>query len=91
VIGGYIEMLLQILMTDYTILSFTEEEVIYDINRKVLAGPIPFKPKAYLAMWYGMTKTLVNCEWALWEEMGDGIAPETLRIKIARTINKRSL
>jgi hypothetical protein len=36
-------------------------------------------------MWYGMAKTLINAQWALWEED----SPEgKLRIKIAKRIDK---
>jgi hypothetical protein len=91
VLGGYIEMQLQIMMMDYKIVAFDGDEVIYDIKRSAFERYIPMYSTAYLAMWYGMVKTLVNCEWALWEEEGDGFADDTLRIKIARKIDKRSL
>ena len=42
-------------------------------------------PEAHVSMWYGMSKTLINAQWALWEED----SPEgKLRIKIAKRIDK---
>ena len=42
-------------------------------------------PEAHVAMWYGMSKTLINAQWSCWEED----SPERkLRIKIAKKIDK---
>lgn len=42
---------------------------------------------AHVAYWYGMTKTLVNAQWSLWEEP-DNTPDDKLRIKIAKKIDK---
>ena len=42
-------------------------------------------PEAHLAMWYGMSKTLINAQWSCWEENSP---PKKMRIKIAKKIDK---
>lgn len=89
VLGGYIEVLLQIIRCPYEIVAFNENEVIYDIDRKYFnrkqRGGLT---TAYTALWYGMVKTLVSPEWSLWEET-EGIDTEkTYRIKVAMKIDK---
>lgn len=87
VMGAYIEVLLQIAMTEYQVLSFNKDEVVYDINRAQFARRSPNLVKAYLAWWYGMSKTLVGSRWACWEIRED-VAEDRLRIKIAKKIDK---
>jgi hypothetical protein len=38
-------------------------------------------------MWYGMSKTLIGSQWALWRET-ENIPEEKLRLKIAKKIDK---
>jgi hypothetical protein len=90
VLGGYIEMILQSILADYKVLSFNEEEVVYDIARSGIERRNAFPPMlttAYLAMWYGMSKTLVGSQWSLWQET-EGVPQETVRVKIAKKIDK---
>lgn len=87
ILGAYIEVLLQIALNDYKILSFNKDEVVYDIDRKQFERREPMLIKAYLAMWYGMSKTLVGSGWSCWRET-EGVPEETLRIKIAKKIDK---
>ena len=86
VLGGYIEMILQSVLTPYEIVAFNSEEVIYDINRKAFNRGLQELTTAYTAMWYGMVKTLVSPEWHVWEEK-EGVPEETFRIKIARKVD----
>lgn len=85
-IGGHIEVVLQSLLIPYEVEAFNEEEVIYVIDRnKLCIGRAPRMDDAHVAYWYGMTKTLVNAQWSLWEED----SPEgKLRIRIAKKIDK---
>ncbi|MBF7097694.1 hypothetical protein [Alkalibacter mobilis] len=87
--GAHIEMILKCLRISYEIESFNKEEVIYVIDRNALANNMPKMVNAYISTWYGMTKTLVNAQWALWEEV-DNTPGEKLRIKIAKRIDKFS-
>lgn len=87
VMGGHIELFLQCMRTPYEIEAFNAEEVIYVIDRTDLANGMPKLIIAYLSLWYGMTKTLVNAQWSLAEEAGD-TPPEKLRIRIAKKIDK---
>ncbi len=87
VLGGYIEVILQILLADYTILAFNKDEVIYDITLAGLERRYPMLTTAYLALWYGMSKTLIGSEWSLWRET-EGVPGEILRLKIAKKIDK---
>jgi len=86
VMGGHIEVLLQSLMVPYEIEAFNKDEVIYVINREQFEITGTKKvPECHVAYWYGMTKTLVNAQWSLWEED----SPKgKLRIKIAKKIDK---
>lgn len=89
VMGSYIEIYLQGRKAAYDIIAFNKDEVIYDIDTARFEGGYPLMKSAYIPMWYGMTKTLVNCQWALWEETED--VPEgKFRIKIAKKIDKRA-
>jgi hypothetical protein len=87
VMGGHIEMVLQSKMTPYKIEAFNQNEVIYVIDRGMLTVGAPRFDTAFVSYWYGMTKTLVNAQWSLWEEPGD-TTPDKLRIKIAKKIDK---
>ncbi len=83
--GGYLEMFLQSMHCEYTVEAFNAEEVIYVIDRAVLSNNLPRMVDAFVWFWYGMTKSLVNAQWSLWEED----SPEgKLRIKIAKKIDK---
>jgi hypothetical protein len=87
VMGGHIEMYLQSMRVPYEIEAFNKEEVVYVIDRGILTlGELKYSD-ALISYWYGMTKTLVNAQWSLWEEAGDTPA-EKLRIRIAKKIDK---
>lgn len=88
VAGASIEMYLQCAGMSYQIEEFNKDTVIYKIDRYPMAGLMPNMarvPVAYIAFWYGMTKSLVNAQWSLWEEGSDA---NTIRIKIAKKIDK---
>ena len=87
VLGAYIELLLQIARTEYKIIAFNKDEVIYDIDRVRFMRRSPMLIKAYNALFYGMCKTLVSPEWFCWEET-EGVEEGRWRIKIARKIDK---
>ncbi len=89
VMGAYIEVYLQAIKCKYDIIAFNKDEVIYDIDTaRFDLQTFPTLKMAYIPMWFGMTKSLINYKWSLWEEEG---APEGMfRIKIARKIDKRS-
>ncbi len=87
VMGAHIEMYLQSMAVDYEIEAFNAEEVIYVFDRAPLSYCGQKYVNALVSTWYGMTKTLVNAQWALWEEVGDTPA-EKIRIKIAKKIDK---
>ena len=87
-LGGYIEMMLQCCRVKYEIEAFNRDEVVYRIDRATLVWENSYLLNALVSMWYGMAKTLVGAMYACWEEPGDAPA-ETLRIKIARKIDKR--
>jgi hypothetical protein len=92
VLGGLIEVELQAMTVDYTVAAFNEKEVVIDINKAALErGGLGYDmaliSTAYVAMWYGMAKTLINAQWSLWRET-DGVPEDTLRIKIAKKIDK---
>lgn len=86
--GGYLEMFLQSMHIDYEIEAFNKEEVIYVIDPTVVYSSGFGSTKmmdAYIWFWYGMTKSLVNAQWSLWEED----SPEgKKRIKIAKKVDK---
>jgi hypothetical protein len=87
VMGGHIEVFLQSMRVPYEIEAFNKDEVVYVIDRGILTlGEMKFAD-ALVYYWYGMTKTLVNPQWSLWEEAGDTPA-DKLRIKIAKKIDK---
>jgi hypothetical protein len=85
VLGGYIEMYMQAKHAQYEIEAFNRDEVIYVIDRGAISSGHPKYLEALLSYWYGMSKTLINAQWALWEED----SPEDkVRIKIAKKIDK---
>ena len=85
--GAHIEMFLQAMNIPYTIEAFNKDEVIYQIDRTALSCYMGRMCMIYVSYWYGMTKTLVNAMWSLWEEP-EGAAENMLRIKIAKKIDK---
>jgi hypothetical protein len=85
VLGGYIEMHMQAKGAAYEVEAFNRNEVIYVADRKTLSSGQPKYLDALLRYWYGISKTLINTQWALWEED----SPEgRVRIKIAKKIDK---
>lgn len=83
--GGYLEMYLQSMTVSYEIEAFNKDEVIYVVDRGRLALGYETFIISLMAYWNGMTKTLVNAQWFLWEED----SPEgKLRIKIAKKVDK---
>jgi hypothetical protein len=92
VLGGLIEVELQSMLVRYTVAAFDEKEVIIDINRDDLErGGLGYDmaliTTAYLSLWYGMVKTLVNAQWSVWQET-EGVPESTVRVKIAKKIDK---
>ena len=85
--GAHIEMFLQAMKIPYEIEAFNKDEVIYQIDRTALSCYRGRMCLIYVSYWYGMTKTLVNAMWSLWEEP-EGVAENMLRIKIAKKIDK---
>lgn len=87
VIGGYIEIYLQARKAAYDIVAFNKDEVIYDIDEASFGLGNQYMKLLYIPLWYGMCKSMVNYQWALWEEKED--VPEgKFRIKIAKKIDK---
>ncbi|WKY43737.1 hypothetical protein Q5O14_14015 [Eubacteriaceae bacterium ES2] len=86
-LGGFIEVVLQTLLVEYTVIEFNENEVIYDLKLANLERRHPMLTHAYLSLWYGMCKTLVGTQWFAWRET-EGVSDETLRLKIAKKIDK---
>ena len=85
-LGALIEVQLQSLVCNYEVEAFNENEVILVIDRSGLEiTATKTVPEAHLYMWYGMAKTLINAQWACWEE--DSPARK-MRIKIAKKIDK---
>ena len=88
IMGGYLEMFWQSMHFNYTIEAFNKEECIYVLDPKELnscAFGSQRMATAYIWFWYGMTKSLVNAQWSLWEED----SPEgKLRLKIAKKVDK---
>lgn len=86
--GGYLEMFLQSMHCNYEVEAFNKEECIYVIDPEALNSCGFGSTKmmdAYIWFWYGMTKSLVNPQWSLWEEN----SPEgKKRIKIAKKVDK---
>lgn len=94
VLGGLIEVELQAMMVSYAVVEFNENEVIIDINkdgleRGGLGSDMSLITVAYMALWNGMVKTLVSARWSVWQEV-DGIPENTVRVKIAKKIDKFS-
>lgn len=89
ILGGHIEVYLQSAQCPYEVEAFNKDEVIYVIDRNAITcmGSQLKYADALVAFWYGMSKTLINAQWALWEEPGDTPA-DKLRIKIAKKIDK---
>lgn len=87
VLGAYIEVFLQATLVEYTVKAFDENEVILDVDLYGLERDFPLMTEAYISMWYGMCKTLVNTQWALWHET-EGVDDGILRLKIAKKIDK---
>lgn len=88
IMGGYLEMFWQCMHFNYTIEAFNKDECIYVLDPQEL-NSCGFGSQrmayAYVWFWYGMTKSLVNAQWSLWEED----SPEgKLRLKIAKKIDK---
>lgn len=87
IMGAHIEMYLQSMLSEYTIEAFNADEVIYIIDRTNLIFAGPKYVDALISTWYGMTKTLVNAQWSLWEE-AEGVEEDQLRIKISKKVDK---
>ncbi|MDD3220360.1 MAG: hypothetical protein PHC41_12960 [Lachnospiraceae bacterium] len=87
VMGGYLEMYFQAMGLEYTIEAFNKDEVQYVVDRNNLTVYNEKMADAFVAYWYGMTKTLVNAQWFLWEIKEDTPA-DKLRIRIAKKIDK---
>ena len=88
-LGGYIEVVLQTLRIPYEVEAFNKDEVIYLIDRDDIVKHVPMLPDALVSMWYGMARTLINHMWFVWEEKKDDTPDSTLRLKIARKVDKR--
>lgn len=86
-LGGYIEMYLQALKIPYEIEAFNKSEVVYKINRLALSSGHPCRSNGLLYYWGGMARSLLSCQWFLWEEDS---TEDTIRVKIAKKIDKRS-
>ena len=88
IMGGYLEMFWQSMRFNYTIEAFNKDECIYVLDPKELNSCLMGSQRmstAYIWFWYGMTKSLVNAQWSLWEEN----SPEgKLRLKIAKKVDK---
>jgi hypothetical protein len=86
VLGGYIEMILNARMVPFETLAFNKDEVVYDITRDEL-GLFVYIDYAYVCLFNGMAKTLLDPRWAVWEET-EGVGENTIRIKIAKKVDK---
>jgi hypothetical protein len=87
-LGAYIELQLQMWLGEYSIVAFNKDEVIYDIKKFGGAEhKSPHVVKGYIALWYGMAKTLVSPQWAAWRET-EGVPEDVVRIRIAKKIDK---
>lgn len=87
VLGGLIEVVLQSILCEYTVVAFNEDAVVLDVNLHSFERGYPLMTFAYLAMWNGMAKTLISAQWFLWRETQD-VDPGILRIRIAKKIDK---
>ncbi|MGI6069355.1 MAG: hypothetical protein ACOYBE_02900 [Blautia sp.] len=83
--GAHLEMFLQANRVSYEVEAFNKEEAIYKIDAKALANNLNRQNLVYVAFWRGMTRSLVNAQWSLWEEDS---TEETLRLKIAKKVDK---
>lgn len=95
-LGGYIEMTLQAMRIPYEIEEFNKTNVIYRIKRDDFMKANPgigspgyeVFPVCAKGLWYGMSKTLIDATWSLWEDQG--AAPDdTVRLLIGRRVDKR--
>lgn len=84
-LGAYIEFYLFSRNVTFDIEAFNKEEVIYVIDRDELDAGQPQYNDALISYWYGMSKTLISAQWALWEEDSP---KDKLRIKIAKKIDQ---
>ena len=85
VLGGYLDVLFQMLRAPYETEAFNKDEVILVADRNTISHYAEHVVWAYVWLWYGMCKTLVGTQWSCWEED----SPEgKLRIKIAKKIDK---
>jgi len=87
VLGGLIEVVLQATLCPYTVVAFNKDEVVLDLSRAGFERHMPPLTTAYVSMWYGMCKTLVNAQWSLWNETEE-VPEDVFRIKIAKKIDK---
>ncbi|SHN60110.1 hypothetical protein [Desulfitobacterium chlororespirans] len=87
VLGGYIEVMLQVLRVPYTVAAFDENEAVYDITLANLERRHPMLTHAYLSMWYGMCKTLIGSQWFAWRET-EGVPGDILQLRISKKIDK---
>lgn len=86
VVGAYIEMFLQCMRVPYNIEAFNKGECVYDIDAGILSSRNSYGlVHSYKWFWYGITKSLVNAQWSLWDEDS---AEGRLRIKIAKKVDK---
>ena len=86
IMGGHIEMMLQALMCSYEVEAFNKDEVILVIDRKGLEISNGWmQTPCHVAYWNGMVKTLVSPQWFVFEE---GSAEKTIRVRIAKKIDK---
>ncbi len=87
VLGGFIEVILQVLLIEYSIINFNENEVIYEFKQAALERRYPLMVPAYLSMWYGMSKTLIGARWSVWREF-ENVPEDTIRLIISKKIDK---
>jgi hypothetical protein len=69
----------------YEVEAFNKDEAVYVVDIDVVSSGRPKYLDALLSYWYGMSKTLINTQWALWEEDSP---KDKVRIKIAKKIDK---
>jgi hypothetical protein len=91
VLGAYVEIYIQGKMhmqgksAAYEVEAFNKDEAVYVVDRNMVSSGRPKYLDALLSYWYGMSKTLINTQWALWEEDSP---KDKVRIKIAKKIDK---
>jgi hypothetical protein len=78
-------MYMQAKAVKYEVESFNSDEIAYVIDRDAISSGYPKYVDALIAYWYGMSKTLINAQWSLWEE--DSLEGQ-VRVKIAKKIDK---